>query len=63
MPATKFFGYNNEQIDMIPVPLRFIVVLGKWLLNALKNVIPQIGKCHAEEVAPDKVLGKGHLRK
>lgn len=43
MLATKLRDYNDEQINMVPVLMT--------LINTLKNIIPQTGKCSAE-VAP-----------
>lgn len=43
MLATKLCDYNDEQINMVPVLTT--------LINTLKNIIPQTGKCSAE-VAP-----------
>lgn len=63
MAATKVCGYSSEQTDMVPVLMGFIVLLGNWILNTLKNIILQTGKCYSEEVAPDKLLGKVPLRK
>lgn len=54
MLATKLCDYNDEQINMVPVLMA--------LINTLKNIVQQTGKCSAE-VASSGVLGKVHLRK